>query len=153
MFNTLEEKQIPIIKILITLNKVLKMLFYILDNDDKHTFLGGIEEYAVYVEPSSNLMLNRSNNEEAQSLGYGDYQIASQTSIQNILNALNDLQYEDCLVVVANDNMDFDWYPLNVVRVRDPYTNAEVPIDTQERMDLRQLLMDALNNQHFMYGI
>ena len=70
------------------------MLFYILDNDDKHTFLGGIEEYAVYVEPSSNLMLNRSNNEEAQSLGYGDYQIASQTSIQNILNALNDLQYE-----------------------------------------------------------
>ena len=129
------------------------MLFYILDNDDHHTFLGGIEKYAVYVAPSSDLMLNRSNNEEVQSLGYGDYQLSSQTSIDNVWRFLNDPIYEDCLVVVANDNTDFNWYPLNFARVRDPYTNAEVLIDTQERMDLRQLLIDALKSPYSIYGI
>jgi len=131
----------------------LNMLFYILSEDDKYTFLGGHEQHNVYVAPNSDLMLNRNDNAEVQQFGYGDYKLASQTSIQEVWNALNNLHSEECLVVIANDAMDFDWYPLNFARVRDPFTNAEALIDTQERMDLRQLLIDALNNRHFIYGI
>lgn len=131
------------------------MLFYILSEDDKYTFLSGQEEHKVYVDTTQNytLILNRSDDVEVQQYGYGDYQLATQTSIDQVLHALGNVYSEDCLVVIANDEMDFDWYPLTFARGRDPYQNTEVLVDTQERLELRQLLTNALNDPFFRYGI
>lgn len=130
------------------------MLFYILSEDDKYTFYNGQAEHNVYVDTHNySLMLNRGDDEEVQQLGYGDYQFANQSIIDQVIHALNDIYSENCLVVIAHDEMEFDWYPLTFARVRDPQTNTEVLYDTQERLDLRQLLTNALNDPFFRYGI
>jgi hypothetical protein len=129
------------------------MLFYLLDDSNKYSFLKGYDDHAVYVGQNNDLMLNRSDDEYVQSQGWGDESLTMATSIQNIFTALDNINYAECLVVVASDTQEFSIYPLTYAKVIDPFNNSTVLLDTPERMELRTFLVDCLNNPHFMYGI
>jgi len=120
------------------------MLFYVLDDIEKLVALDD-REY-IYVGHENILMQSLPESP------HGDNQLAAPRTIQEIMNVLNDLNTSDLLVLIANDQSEFEFYPLTIQYYQDINTGTLVPYEAQDRLDLRNKLTTLLSSYHFRYG-
>lgn len=120
------------------------MLFYLLG--DLERLVAEDENEYMYVRDDSVLM------QSSPESPYGDNELATPRSIQEVFNALNDVHCADLLVLIAKDIDKFDYYPLTLQQFQDPNTGNIVLYEPQERIDLRAYLTELVSNPHFRYG-
>lgn len=121
------------------------MLFYLLGDIERLIALDD-NEY-LYVREGDHVLIQSQDDSP-----HGDNQLASPRNIQDIFNALNDGSCADCLVLIATDTAQFEYYPLSYLTYQDPYTGGQVLYDSPERMELRARLTDLVSNSFFRYG-
>ncbi|MEG1313319.1 MAG: hypothetical protein RSD40_03295 [Bacilli bacterium] len=120
------------------------MLFYLLGDIER--LVAEDENEYKYVRGDGVLMQSSPENP------YGDNELASPRPVHDIMNALSDVSFADLLVLIANDETNFDYYPLTLQSYQDPTTGNLVAYEPQERIDLRVRLTELLSNPNFRYG-
>lgn len=131
------------------------MKFYLVNHEDGHGLLYSEEaEYNLFIDEKEVLTWNYKGDENAVEQGLSYFPLADPVPLKDVIEIL-DSKYEEVTVVTATENVSGtydigEYFELKRANFKDKFKGLEFSADSQDRMDLRNIVHDLLSSP-FLY--